>query len=729
MDKSDYFPRFDRFADNESIAGLPNSMPIGLIGSGNLSKTVTEGILSCDSMPLGQDGSRSFYENSPLSQSFKGSDLPPAGVVSTESIMHNSSSVRSHNLCHKALDGMPLGHEGCSLSQSLQGSDMPPEGVDCSESLVHNWSCASAHDLPYKSLESMTESDFHSLDSSLKHKLAYFLGVSAYQDLKCVAKNLTSKDSRSIENIVMSDEFILNNIVICEILHLFFEGITQKFPRSNDEHYKFAGLHVQACESLIKCVNSKAIGIGSLKKNMQVQLKTSKSTLDPGGTRKIIKNLPLGEEIPLREGSGLLVGDNAQRGIGKIQKHSRLKWKRSEACVSVQTHLVVYENQEDKESTLFKREDIGPSSTDFHPLFRPVSDDFLRIIKLRLKKDEDLGYKIISSIFSTYLIEVIDDVKAGKGTSSISKLNRFYDTNCGMDPKVCVKCHVIQDYKPDSQNICAQCSNNPTVYAGSDNDLNPYLRFGLNHGSFKSVKSFEQEPMDLNPSSFQSLDDMMKNISTQQRKKGDKVSVIGLDGLPGIRIKRIQSDMVECTYHNKTFKLCDVKEIREHCGNDCIITWPHPDKIVMLGESHEEIFLNLRASVAASHFGLNEVLEELGKRSKLNKEAAIRRRELNKLFPMNLIFIEGALKMLMSCYVESNWTRFDSVSVQGSVMHCLQNSNSLVSSLFLSVYHFMMPSLVKRLGLRLHRPDIADAASALGNGKMSNLQKLIPVNN
>ena len=44
----------------------------------------------------------------------------------------------------------------------------------------------------------------------------------------------------------------------------------------------------------------------------------------------------------------------------------------------------------------------------------------------------------------------------------------------------------------------------------------------------------------------------------------------------------------------------------------------------MLGESHEEIFLNLRAAAAASHFGLNGVLAELGRKSKLNKEAAVK---------------------------------------------------------------------------------------------------------
>ena len=84
------------------------------------------------------------------------------------------------------------------------------------------------------------------------------------------------------------------------------------------------------------------------------------------------------------------------------------------------------------------------------------------------------------------------------------------------------------------------------------------------------------------------------------------------------------------------------------------------------------------------------------------------------LYPTNLLFTEGSLKMLMSSYVETIWSEKFSPSLDGFVKYCLENSNPLVTSLFLSVYYFMMPSLVKRLGLRLHRTDIADAASALG---------------
>ena len=486
-----------------------------------------------------------------------------------------------------------------------------------------------------------------------------------------------------------------------------------KKPRSDDEDCtNYGSLHIEAFECLVKCVNSKAIGLGSLKRNFQTLCKSSKGSLNPGGSNQVIRNLPMGDELPIRPGSGLLVGDNAQRGISKLQKHTRLKWKRPEASVSVQTHLVTYENEDDPYCTIFKDENMGPATTDFHPLFRPVSGDFLEIFKIRLKIDEELGYRGISLILNTFLQDVINDIKIGGGVTSLSILRRLSETNSGNVKKVCERCHFTQDYDINTHNVCRNCMNNPTMYTKAEN--NPYLRFGLQHGDFKPVKSYEQESLNLNPSSYQSLSELMDHLDKTQAAKADKMSVIGLDGLPGIRIKRMQADMVKCLTHEIMFKLSDVEKCKEHNAEDCEIGWIFEDKVVLLGESHEEIFLNLRCCTAASHFGLLSVLEELGKKSKLNQQAAIKKKELNKLYPTNLLFIEGALKMLMSSYLESIWSIEFTPSLQDFVKFCLENTNPQVTCLFLTVYYFMMPALLKRLGLRLHRPDIADAGSALG---------------
>ena len=124
--------------------------------------------------------------------------------------------------------------------------------------------------------------------------------------------------------------------------------------------------------------------------------------------------------------------------------------------------------------------------------------------------------------------------------------------------------------------------------------------------------------------------------------------------------------------------------------------------------------LNLRAAHAASHFGLCEVLQQLGKKSKKGQESALKKKELNRLFPTNLIFLEGSMKALMSAYIEAFWIDTFSPTVEGFVSFCLESKNPLTKALFLSSYHFGMPPVVKRLGLRLHRNDIADGGSALG---------------
>jgi hypothetical protein len=110
------------------------------------------------------------------------------------------------------------------------------------------------------------------------------------------------------------------------------------------------------------------------------------------------------------------------------------------------------------------------------------------------------------------------------------------------------------------------------------------------------------------------------------------------------------------------------------------------------------------------------MLSELGKKSRKSQEAAIKKKELNKLYAMNYIFAEGAFKALMTDFVESNYVEENfNPTVDDFVKHCVESSNCNLTALFYSLYYYIMPSIVKRLGLRLHRSDIADGGSALGN--------------
>ena len=137
-------------------------------------------------------------------------------------------------------------------------------------------------------------------------------------------------------------------------------------------------------------------------------------------------------------------------------------------------------------------------------------------------------------------------------------------------------------------------------------------------------------------------------------------------------------------------------------------------KIIFKCFQQQEIFLNLRAANAASKFGLCEVLQLLGKKSKKSQESALKKKELDRLYPTNLIFLEGSMKALMSSYIECFWTDNFQPTVEGFISFCLESKNPKTKALFLTLYHFGLPALVKRLGIRLHRNDIADGGSALG---------------
>ena len=78
------------------------------------------------------------------------------------------------------------------------------------------------------------------------------------------------------------------------------------------------------------------------------------------------------------------------------------------------------------------------------------------------------------------------------------------------------------------------------------------------------------------------------------------------------------------------------------------------------------------------------------------------------------------MKALMSAYIELNWCETPNLTVEGFVNFCLESKNPKTRALFLAMYHFGMPPIVKRIALRLLRKDIADGGSALGKGRLQN---------
>ena len=163
-------------------------------------------------------------------------------------------------------------------------------------------------------LDSLTQEEIESLDQATRSKIAYMLGCSGNREMKQIANNQKLKASRNIEKLNLSEKEILTTIYDCEILHKFMEGITMKKPRCAEEPYpRSAVLQASAFEALLKCINSKCIGLSMLKKNFKLACsKSSFQDFNPGGGRAVLQNLPKGDVLKQREGAGLFVADNAQ---------------------------------------------------------------------------------------------------------------------------------------------------------------------------------------------------------------------------------------------------------------------------------------------------------------------------------------------------------------------------------------------------------------------------------
>ena len=61
------------------------------------------------------------------------------------------------------------------------------------------------------------------------------------------------------------------------------------------------------------------------------------------------------------------------------------------------------------------------------------------------------------------------------------------------------------------------------------------------------------------------------------------------------------------------------------------------------------------------------------KEAKKSQESAIKKKELNKLYPVNAIFLEGALKCLMTSFLETNYDPDIKPTVEEFVALCLES--------------------------------------------------------
>ena len=112
------------------------------------------------------------------------------------------------------------------------------------------------------------------------------------------------------------------------------------------------------------------------------------------------------------------MSDNAQRGKGKYQHFGHGKLDRS-APVSVCTHHIRLESLGDNDdNSIFKDPINCPSNHEHHPVFRPVSPDFLPVVKARIEGDAKYGRRAADRILQTWIDELQRDRDVGGGKTS-----------------------------------------------------------------------------------------------------------------------------------------------------------------------------------------------------------------------------------------------------------------------------------------------------------------------
>ena len=265
------------------------------------------------------------------------------------------------------------------------------------------------------------------------------------------------------------------------------------------------------------------------------------------------------------------LSDNAQRGCSKFQHFSFGKLDRS-TPVHVSTHNIRVESTTDQDdNSIFEDENISPYHHQFHPIFRPVSSDFLQIVEERVKSDEMNGDLARNTILEKWLKELSEDRNVGKGVTSFEKIEKRLNFGKSLRSIICQKCHTESAYDIKSHNICPTCQNNPTYF--TESELGPYRKFQFPEKGPNTVLVREQEPLPINPSGRDNLFALHDELK-QFWPPSVKCYPFYGDGLPAVSFERIKSDSVQCITHNVNIPLKDAKMLFTHCTEECELDWP-----------------------------------------------------------------------------------------------------------------------------------------------------------
>ena len=401
--------------------------------------------------------------------------------------------------------------------------------------------------------------------------LVQLVGNHCYEDVRKEANYFRSAESRDLEKTLFSAPDILENKLKIEPLHVFFEACTRKSGRKEGEHREaIAGFQADFYESLLKGANLFSIPPFNFLKTSRILTKVPSKEVakqNLGGSYTMHHNIAPAKQL-VDTKVGPLISDNAQRGSGKFQHYGFGKLDRA-APVSVVTHNIRVESVIDRnDNAIFLDPKVAPFHHEFHPLFRPVGEEFFEVVEKRIDQEKEAGHKALNQILQHWIDETVQDATAGNGKTSYEKISERLNFGSAERKICCVLCHTIYPYDMKSQNICPnlQCQNNPTFY--EDFEKGPYKKFGFPEKPPNTVIVNEVEPLPINPSGKANLRKLHDELKDKYWSEYSSFPFYG-DGLPGVTFERMKSEHVYCTTHHVHVQLMDSTLLAEHCKSEC----------------------------------------------------------------------------------------------------------------------------------------------------------------